>query len=48
MPETIENSLVESEEVSLTTRISRLLCIGAISNLFRDLKGVSIENNEGE
>ena len=28
MPETTENSLVKSEEISLTTKISRLLFIG--------------------
>ena len=27
MPETIENSLIRSEEISLTTKNSRLLCI---------------------
>ena len=29
MPETLENSLIESEMMSLSVKISRLLCIGA-------------------
>lgn len=28
MPETSENLLLESEEMSLATKVSRLLCIG--------------------
>ena len=35
MPENIENSLARSEEVSLTTKISRVLCIGEYLRSFK-------------
>ena len=48
MPETLENSLIESEMMSLSVKISRLLCIGvpqsllAYSDLSRKLEGLVI------
>ena len=48
MPVTLENSLIESKMMSLSVKISRLLCIGvpqsllAYSDLSRKLEGLVI------
>lgn len=43
MPETLKNSLIESESMSLATKKSRLLCIGVRGVLLFDLFCLGVE-----